>query len=238
MIRGIYAAASAMQVGYEWQDIAAYNISHSMMPGYRERCLLFETLDHTDDHYILQPNILGVQVAGIWNNFQLGPIQYTGHPYDITLHESDHFFELAGPNGPIYTRNGSFFRTPSGTLVNVSGYVLQGQNGAIRFPPEATRLEIASDGTVVADGEEVGRIRTVRFVNPQALRNAGPSLFTAAADAGLQVVQSRIIQGYREGSNVSPSDAMVRLIIGVRYYESSQRALKMISDILQLNTRA
>ena len=43
--------------------------------------------------------------------------------------------------------------------------------------------------------------------------------------------------GYREGSNVDPAQAMVKMIIGARYYEAAQRSLRTIAESLQLNTR-
>jgi flagellar basal-body rod protein FlgF/flagellar basal-body rod protein FlgG len=46
-----------------------------------------------------------------------------------------------------------------------------------------------------------------------------------------------VLQGFREGSNVQPADAMVRLIIGSRYYDAAQRSLRAISESVQLNTR-
>ncbi len=45
------------------------------------------------------------------------------------------------------------------------------------------------------------------------------------------------MQGTREGSNIQPADAMVRLIIGARYYDAAQRSLRSLSESLQLNTR-
>jgi flagellar basal body rod protein FlgG len=161
----------------------------------------------------------------------------TGHPYDLALGEPDRFFVLSGPNGPLYTRNGTFFRTAGGQLVSQGGYPLLGDTGAIEFPPETLQLQIASDGSVMADGEPVGQVRVVRFGDLRQLTAAGPTLYTATPDSGLQVAPGRVFQGYREGSNVDPAQAMVKMIIGARYYEAAQRSLRTIAESLQLNTR-
>jgi flagellar basal-body rod protein FlgF len=238
MIRGMYSAASALVVASEQQEVTAYNLANSTMPGYRERGLVFETFDRVLGRAI-EPtgDIVGARTAQTYNNFQPGPLQQTGQPYDLALGDPDRFFVLTGPNGPVYTRNGTFFRTAQGQLVSQAGYPLQGENGPIAFPADANQITIASDGSVTVDGQPVANVRVVRFANPQQLTAAGPTLYTATPAAGLTQAPGRVLQGYREGSNVQPADAMVRLIIGSRYYDAAQRALRSISESIQLNTR-
>jgi flagellar basal-body rod protein FlgF/flagellar basal-body rod protein FlgG len=36
---------------------------------------------------------------------------------------------------------------------------------------------------------------------------------------------------------VQPADALVRMLIGTRYYEAAQRSLRTIAESIQLNTR-
>jgi flagellar basal body rod protein FlgG len=238
MLRGMYSAASALVAASEQQEVTAYNLAHASTPGYRERGLVYETFDRVLGRVdSASGDLTGTRVQQAYHIFTPGPIKQTQHPYDLALGEADRFFVLTGPNGPLYTRNGTFFRTARGELVNQSGYPLQGTTGTISFPPDTTRLNIASDGTVTADGEEVGRVRVVRFQTPSALTAAGPTLYTATPDAGLENVAGRVLQGYREGSNVQPADAMIRLIIGARYYEAAQRSLRTIAESVQLNTR-
>ena len=47
----------------------------------------------------------------------------------------------------------------------------------------------------------------------------------------------RVQQGYREGSNVNAPQTMAGMIASTRYYEAAQRALRTISESVQLNTR-
>jgi flagellar basal-body rod protein FlgF/flagellar basal-body rod protein FlgG len=172
-----------------------------------------------------------------YHDFRPGAIQQTGHPYDLALGDPDSFFTLAGPNGPIYTRNGTFFRTAEGRLVSQAGYPLQGENGPVSFPANANQVIIGTDGSVTVDGEPLGSLRLVRFTDPGQLTAVGPTLYSAPEQAGATPAPGRVMQGYREGSNVQPADAMVRLIIGSRYYDAAQRSLRTISESLQLNTR-
>ncbi len=238
MIRGMYSAATALVVASEQQEVTAHNLAHSSTPGYRERGLVFETFDRVLGR-ATEPtgDIVGARTVQAYHDFRPGALQQTGHPYDLALGEPDRFFVLAGPDGPIYTRNGCFAPTPQGQLVSQSGYVLQGDGGALNVPQGTNQLVVAADGSVTADGTPLGQLRVVRFTNLQQLTAAGPTLYTAPPEAGLQVAPGRVLQGFREGSNVQPADAMVRLIIGARYYDAAQRALRSLAETIQLNTR-
>ena len=66
-------------------------------------------------------DITGVHTVQAYHDFRPGPVQQTGHPYDLALGDPDRFFVLDGPNGPVYTRNGSFFPTPDGRIVSPPG---------------------------------------------------------------------------------------------------------------------
>lgn len=238
MLRGIYSATSALVAASEQQEVTAYNLANSSTPGYRERGLVYETFDRVLGRVGESTgDLTGTRVQQAYHDFRPGPLQQTNEPYDLALGEGDRFFALQGPNGPLYTRTGTFLRTADGRLVSQGGYPLLGDNGPIRFPPETVRLNIASDGTVTADGEQIGQVRVVRFRDRTQLAAAGPTLYAAPPTAGIQTAPGRVLQGYREMSNVQPADAMVRLIIGARYYEAAQRSLRTMSESLQLNTR-
>lgn len=238
MIRGMYSAASALVVASEQQEVTAYNLANVNTHGYRQRGLVFESFDRELDRATPPTgDIVGARTVQAYHDFRPGAIQQTGHPYDLALGDPDRFFVVNGPNGPLYTRNGTFFRTTEGRLVTSAGYPLQGDNGVIEFPPTTSQLIVGVDGSVTADGEPVANLRLVRFTNPAQLTAAGPTLYNAPDQAGLTPVAGRVLQGFREGSNVQPADAMVRLIIGSRYYDAAQRSLRTISESLQLNTR-
>ena len=83
----------------------------------------------------------------------------------------------------------------------------------------------------------VGRLRLTRFADTTQLTSAGPSLYSAPPEASPQAAAGRVMQGYREGSNVQPAEAMVQLILGARYYDAAQRVLRTIAESVQLNTR-
>lgn len=238
MIRGIYAAASGLQVATEQQEVTAYNLAQSTAPGYRQRGLFFETFDRVLGR-ASEPtgDLTGARTAGAYHDFRPGPLKFSDNPYDLALSEPDQFFTLRGPNGPLYTRNGQFRITAEGRMVSPAGYPLLGEEGPIEVPAETRRVDVGTDGTVSADGQQVGRIRPARFADPRQLTAAGPTLYTASPGVRPQDAEGRVLQGYLDGSNVEPADAMVRMILGARYYDANQRTLRTISESMQLNTR-
>jgi flagellar basal-body rod protein FlgF/flagellar basal-body rod protein FlgG len=239
MLRGLYAAASGLEVASEQQEVTAYNLAFSTMSGYRQRGVVVETFASALGQAAEKTgDIVGAKVARAFSDFRPGSIQQTGDLYNLALGEPDRFFVLNGPNGPIYTRNGAFFRAPDGGVVSQGGYPLMGEDGPITVPAEVRKFTIASDGSITTDGQPAGRLRVVRFADPSQLTAVGPTLYSAPPAAGLQVAPSQaVMQGSREGSNVEPAEAMVRMIIGSRYYDATQRALRSMSEAIQLDTR-
>lgn len=241
MFRGLYSAASALDAAAQAQDITAHNLAHVNTPGYRQRGVAFETFDRVLGR-AQEPigDILGTRLAQGFTIFSVGPLQQTGNPLDLALSDADRFFTLTNPNTnqPMYTRDGSFHLNGQNQLVSTNGYVLQGDGGAaITIPQGAAQINIASDGTITADGAPVGQVRVVRVANPKELTPVGDTLFSASDNAGVQPANSRVLQGYREGSNVNPAEAMTGMVLAARYYDATQRVLRTIAETVQLNTR-
>lgn len=237
MIRGLYAAATALDAANLRQDVVAENLAHVTTPGYRAQGATFETFDRALNRQLGSAgDIVGTRIAGGYTDFKAGPIQQTGHAYDFAI-TSDAFFAVETPSGPAYTRNGTFRVTPDGALLTHDGYAVQGTTGPVRLPPNAVRVTVAANGTITADGVESGRLKLVRFDAPQNLTRAGPTLFRAPDAAGLKPADLGVLQGARESSNVSAAHAMVELINGARSFDASQRALRTIAEAIQLNTR-
>jgi flagellar basal body rod protein FlgG len=238
MIRGLYSAASALDAQTQHQEVIAHNLAHANVAGHRRRGVAFETFDRALERAAPEGDILGTRVAAPFTAFQTGTIEFTGSPLDLAIDQPDTFFTVEGPSGPLYTRNGTFSVNARGDLVTKDGRVVLGAGGSrITIPANAARITVGQDGSVNADASSVGRIQLARFVDPSVLVPVGTTLFDAPQGGASQTGAGRVQQGYREASNVQVVHEMVTMIGGLRHYEASQRALRAISDAVQLNTR-
>ncbi len=236
MIRGLYGAAGGMESAAQNQDVIAYNLAHANVPGFRRGGLVQGTFDQALAKSTAASAPLGSRPVAPYHDFSPGVLQHTGNPYDVAL-DGDGFFVLQGPNGPVYTRNGVLQRGPQGQLQNKSGLAVLGVAGPLVIPATATDVKISNDGTIQANGQLVGRLQQARFADPHQLVQAGPSLFTAPAGLERLPGTARVLAGYRESSNVQPASEMVAMIRGARYFDAAQRALRALSEAVQLNTK-
>src|SRR5262249_38251395 len=146
MLRGIYSAASGLQLATENQEVISYNLANSTVPGYRQRGLVFESFDRELGRAITETgDSVGARVASSYTDFRAGPIHHPDNPSDLALSEPDQFFTLAGANGTVYSRAGNFRISPQGDLLSQSGYPVIGDNGPINVPADAQRVSIAKD---------------------------------------------------------------------------------------------
>lgn len=147
-----------------------------------------------------------------------GKLEPTGNPLDVAI-SGEGFFVVQTPQGERYTRNGALMLNANGELVNSDGYALQGEQGAFQFTQQDGPISIAGDGTVGTNNGTRGRLRVVRFGNPQALENVGANLFTTRQQAE-PVTQARVQAGYVERSNVQPVVEISRMIEVNRAYQN------------------
>ena len=179
--------------------------------------------------------------ASISNNFESGPLQYTGRNYDVAV-EGKGWLVVQGPDGrEAYTRDGSLELSPNGILQTRRGYPVIGDGGPISIPPDSEVL-IGKDGTmssVSAGGSEaiINVLGQLKLVNPpeEGLVRGDDGLFRnrdgapAVADENVQVAG-----GFVEGSNVSVVEQMVTMISLGRQFEMQ---IKMLQNA-EANDRA
>jgi flagellar basal-body rod protein FlgF/flagellar basal-body rod protein FlgG len=135
MDSGYYAAMTGLVARTQALDIAATNLSNASTPGYRAEQEYFRSV-------LLGPDAQDSQLGQTVNNFGLlggdrlnlgqGAIQQTGNPLDLAV-EGEGFFMVQSPNGPRYTRDGGFHRTPAGQLVTEAGDAVLSSTGQ-KFP--------------------------------------------------------------------------------------------------------
>jgi len=180
----------------------------------------------------------GVSPAQIATDFSTGPMVRTGSAYDVAL-AGHGFFQVTDGQQQYLTRNGQFTVTHNGELVaQGSGMrVLSSKGVPISIPPEATRIDIADDGTLTAtggDGEQtqLGKLALVQPAAEGQLQKIGNSLYRANGDVSPAGGDLQVKQGYIEGSGVSPVNEMVEMIQASRAVEANVNMIKFQDEAL------
>jgi flagellar basal body rod protein FlgG len=164
-----------------------------------------------------------VATAGA-TDFTPGAINQTGRALDVAL-AGGGFLTVQTARGERYTRNGSLSLDSSGQLITGGGDLVVGTSGPITVPPG--EVSIGEDGTLSVNGRSIDRLKVVRFDDPRsALTKEGGSLFAATGtQQPVESVDTRVIQGSLESSNVNTVTEMVAMLQQQREFDSLQRSI-------------
>jgi flagellar basal-body rod protein FlgG len=158
-----------------------------------------------------------------------GSLMQTGNALDLAL-ESVGFFELAGTEGPVYSRQGSFHLDAGGRLVNTDGLAVAGVSGEILLTGNQPRID--RQGRVFEGEQQVAQLKIVRFANPAALAPLGAGLYRAGAAGDTDPDALQVRQGFLEASNVASLNEMIQMMALARRFESAQRVVQNYDGML------
>ena len=189
----------------------------------------------------------GVRVAGTQKQFTAGSLQITNQSLDVAI-DGRGFLQILQPDGTVgYTRDGQLHLDGEGQIVNASGLLLEPN---ITVPEDASSISISTDGIVTAnipgepDGQNLGNIQLVSFVNPAGLQSIGGNLYVETAASGDPIQGTpgengigQIKQGMLENSNVDIVQEMVNMITTQRAYEMNSKVVSTADQMLQYITQ-
>ncbi|NRR31472.1 flagellar hook basal-body protein [Oxalobacteraceae bacterium] len=236
-------AANGMQQDLMKLETISQNMANVLTPGYKKQILLAQAQAFSQQMGNAQAPIAATPqsaslVAPLVIDASAGTLRYTGNLQDVAI-EGEGFFEVAGKDGPAYTRQGNLHPDARGRLVGSQGMPVMGASGEIVLNGSAFSIDANGD---VRQGERLaGRLKLVRFANPEALQPAGGGLYIqggarvaeAAGPAGPATVRA----GYQENSNVNSPQEMVRLTETVRHFEALQKIMQGYDDSLEKTIR-
>ena len=222
------SAAGGLRARMESLDMLANNLANTETGGYktdREFYNLYVSEEAGQDG---SPATLPV-IEKAWTDFSQGTLRSTGSGLDLAL-SGKGFFVVDGPSGNLFTRNGSFRVSPSGTLVTSEGYAVRTVGGGnLQIQPSGA-LEVAADGSVRQNGQTLGQIEIADFPDTAALAKQGASYFRSGA-ASQPAAGVAVEQGKLESSNVGAAEAAVRLVAVMRHFEMLQKAATLGSQM-------
>ena len=238
MPRALEATPSTLEALADQYHSIAHNLANVSTTAYKRRLSVFSQA-------LLEQMQTGEAGTGVVSeqtfiDFTQGVLAQSDRPLDLAI-DGEAFFELETPDGPLYTRNGTFHTNQEGQLVDFSGRTVAGAAGPIIIPSGVAlgQVQVSRDGTISAAGQGIGRLKLVSFQDATQLEPIGGSCFRAPTDVTPEADQTAAVhQGYREASNVSIVEELVELIMVTRLYEANISAMltddERIKTILQV----
>lgn len=260
-IVALHSASTGLQALSTGLDVIANNLANSNTDGFKASRVNFQDLLYIEKAQPGVENIigdqrptgvyvgLGVKVSGTQIDFRQGTAQNTGRELDIMI-DGNGFFQVQvedelGVDGLAYTRAGNFALNADGEIVLAND---QGRRlvPGIDVPPDATQIEILTDGTVLvaingeAEPQQIGQIELALFINPAGLKPIGENLYIQTAASGepsvgepLEGGRGALQQRFLEGSNVDPVVELVNLIRTQRAFELNSQSIQAADEALQ-----
>jgi len=163
VVRGLYTAASGMNVQQNRLDEIANNLANVDLNGYKKDTAIQKAFPEmlirrmNDDGVYRFPfgsvdtaPLVGVVGTGVetnevYTNFTQGAMKQTENDFDMAL-EGRGFFTVQTPQGERLTRNGSFLLNSDGFLVTKDGDFVLGESGPIKL--KKNNFVIDEDGAV------------------------------------------------------------------------------------------
>jgi len=167
-------------------------------------------------------------------DFSKGEMVQTRRELDLAI-AGDGFLSVRLPDGREgYTRGGSLSLRSDRTLVTSDGFPVLGAGRAPVTIPPGGSVTINSSGEIGVAGQVIETLPVSRFANVGNLEPLGGGVFVpAAGEAPIAVAEGNVMQGYVEGSNVSPMREMIDLVMIARAYEANQKMISTRDQMMQ-----
>ena len=220
MLSGFYTAASGVLTNQRALNLNANNMANVKTPGYREQRLIKTTFEEEflrmqgGKSTSMGSGSLMTAAASQAVSFKPGDLTETGGAYDLAL----------GGDG--------YFRMDAEGYLSLNGIGrLMGENGPVR--PGNEGFQVDEQGTFRnGKGDILGTLRIVMPDIPENMQFYENGMFQAG-NAQLLPVNTAVIQGSLEGSNVDLSAEMTRTMEIQRAFQSCSKALTIIDQMNQ-----
>ncbi|HEX3026327.1 MAG TPA: flagellar hook-basal body protein [Clostridia bacterium] len=229
MIRAFYSGTAGIKAQQEVVDIVSNNIANVNTEGFKSKSGQFGDLLYTsmEEKTGRSKTVLagsGGAVAEVKNNMSDGGCTQTGRLLDYKIDGSGFFRVQDGSGNNYYTRNGAF------SIANENGGMyLVNSAGMSVLDAKGNKIKVTGTGAVQAQPG------VYDFPNESGLHNQGNNLFSASnTSGGAYAVDTKVMTGYLESSNVDLAQEMTRLIMSQRDYQLSARVVSTADQLANM----
>ncbi len=228
-------AASGLRSNLESLDLIANNLANVQTTAFKADSEFYNLYTASEAE---EPGAYELRMPIIernWTDYSQGDMRQTGIPTDLAISGAG-FFTVEGPDGPLYTRNGTFLLTPAGRFVTSDGYPLLGFDAKPIQVDPTQALVVTPEGQFLQGGTLAGTIHPVSFTALSDLSKRGTSIFQFnGLPENITPAAGVVLQGRLESSNVAVAGSAVRMITVMRQFEMLQKAILIGVD---MNTAA
>ena len=237
MIAGLFTGASSLVSQGDYQAVIARNLANINTVGYKKNVAVFQSfLSGTNAEG--QNNTAkgtGSSLGTLATDFSAGMLQYTGNDLDISIKGEGFFTVKANDGSVLYTRKGDFMLSRDMKIVTPEGWSLLSAGGEIQLPQKAKSVTIKGNGSIVADGKEIGNVRIVNVSKLSTLESVGGCAYKLSDNAQPpeDTTDFEIANHYVEKSNVNAVDEMVNMIANMRGFQFGKKVTDSIDETLK-----
>jgi flagellar basal-body rod protein FlgG len=237
MLQGLNSAAAGMAAQQQRMDAVANDLANANTTGYKHqrvgfRDLVYDQVGRSSAQGVRTGS--GAAAVDAGRSFAQGVLQRTQRPLDVAI-QGEGFLRVRLADGrEALTRDGGLQVDGAGRLVTSAGSVLQPQITVPDGVPEDA-ISIGTDGTVLIDGRNAGRLDLVTVRSVQGLVSVGDNAFATSPTSGPATAAPRatvISQGALEGSNTDMAESMVAMIEAQRAFQLASKAITMADEMM------
>lgn len=247
MVKGLYTSYTGLVNQQNRLDVVTNNLANATTTGYKKEGCTTQSFDSVYGIKVkdltvggVNENIgklsLGAKIGETYRDWSNGSFISTSSNYDFALSGegmfSISFTNKLGEESTLYTRDGSFQMNSEGYLVTKDGDFVLGENGPIQLPTDLSELSVQPTGEIYADGQYIDRFALVNFEDYNYVEAYGENLYREVDGATFTDATATVNQGYLESSNINVVSEMVDMITIAREFESNQKVMTTIDEML------
>ncbi len=234
MLYGLYLSASGVMANSHKQDVISNNLANSETTGFkRDLALFMERVPESQagtragnrSDPLLDRIGGGLFVAPSATDTSAGELETTDGPLDVAVMGNGYFHVQRGGQNYL-TRDGKLMADREGNLIqSATGARVLDVDGKPIVVNPGVKVTISNDGSVVQNGEPIGKLGLREVTDIRQLMKVGGNLFQVAGNA-TKAADLEVRSGMLERANVDPARELAALMDTQRELEANANMIR------------